>query len=64
MTIEEIKAQLARSAKAEQEHVMAYLVHLRHSRESAVKEEITRRMDDRDRSNWVTLDELEKRWKE
>ena len=64
MTLEQIKGELARMPEAQQDHLAAYMVHLRHLRQPQVRAEITRKNDDRDPSHWVSLDQLKEHWKE
>jgi hypothetical protein len=62
MTIEQIKSEVQGLSEAEQNHLAAFLTHLRHSRDEQIREEITRRNADRNPSNWVSPDELRKHW--
>jgi hypothetical protein len=64
MTVEQIKQELAGMPEVEQDHVVAYLVHLRHLRDPLAHRQITDEIDHRDPSHWVTLDELKEHWKE
>jgi len=64
MSLEEIKAELTRLPEAQQDHLAAYLVHLRHQRDSAVGSETTGRSDYGEAGQWVPLDELRERWKD
>ena len=64
MTVEQIKEELASMPEEQQDHVVAYLVHLRHLRDPLVRGEITRRIDDRDSSHWIPLDQLKEHWKD
>ena len=64
MTLEQIKEGLASLPEEQQDHVVAYVVHLRHLRDPQTRQELTRRIDDRDPSHWVSLDQLKERWKE
>lgn len=62
MTIEQIKSELQGLSATEQNHLAAFLTHLRHRRDGQVREEITKRNADRDSSNWVSPEELRKHW--
>ena len=64
MTLEQIKEKLASLPEAEQDHLGAYLVHLRHMRDPGLRAELTRRIDDRDPAHWTSLEQLKERWKE
>jgi len=63
MNLEEIKAELARMPTDQQDHLAAYLVHLRHRRDSVHRQE-TAAMDDRNSGNWISLDQLKEKWKD
>ena len=58
MNLEEIKTELAKMPTENQDHLAAYLVHLRHQRDAELRREITARIDDKNPAHWVTLDEL------
>jgi len=64
MSIEQIKEELAAMPVEQQNHLVAYLIHLRHERDPKSREELTRKIDDRDPSHWVGLDQLKEHWKE
>jgi hypothetical protein len=59
MSLEQIQAELALLPHEQQNQLAAFLVHLRHQREPGIRQEISRRLDDKDSSHWVNLDELE-----
>ena len=61
MTLEEIKAELTRLPEDQQDHLAAYLVHLRHQRDSAVH---TDTKANGDAGQWVSLDQLKEEWKD
>jgi hypothetical protein len=64
MSLEQIQAELSELPQDQQDRVAAYLVHLRHKRDPSIRGEITRRIDDKDPAHWVSLEELEEKWKE
>ena len=64
MTVEQIKEELSNLPEAQQDHVVAYVVHLRHMREPGTRQELSRRMDDREPSHWISVDQLREHWKE
>jgi hypothetical protein len=64
VTLEQIKKQLASLPEEQQDHLGAYLVHLRHMRDPLLRQELTRQIDDRDPARWVSLDQLKEHWKE
>lgn len=51
-------------SQEQQDQLAAYLVHLRHQRDSRIREEITARIDDKDPGKWVSLGELREKWKD
>ena len=63
MTLEQIKEELATMPEAVQDHLLGYLIHLRNLRDPTVKHEFSKKIDDRDPSHWVSLDQLRERWK-
>ena len=64
MTLEQIKQELASMPEEQQDHVVAYMVHLRRLRDSQARQELTRRIDDRDPSHWISVAQLKEHWKE
>lgn len=64
MSLEEIKTEVAGMSQEQQDQLAAYLVHLRHQRDSRIREEITARIDDKDPGKWVSLGELREKWKD
>jgi len=64
MTIEQIKEELTGMPEQQQDHLVAYLVHLRHLRHPVTRQELTRKIDDHDPSHWVPLDQLRECWKD
>jgi hypothetical protein len=64
MTLEQIKEELTGMPEDQQDHLVAYLVHLRHLRDPFAREELARRKDDHDPSHWISLDQLHERWKD
>ena len=64
MTLDKIKQELANMPEEQQNHVAAYLIHLRHLRDPITRQELTRRIDDKDPSHWISVDQLKDHWKE
>ncbi len=64
MSINELERELTDLPPEQQDRLAAYLVHLRQQRDPKVRKELADRINDRDPSHWVTLDELKQRWKE
>jgi len=64
MTLDEIKEAVTNMSKKRQDELAAYLAFLRHLREPVTPEELARKIDDRDPSHWISLDQLRDRWKD
>ena len=64
MSVEEIKQNLKALSVSEQEEVSNYLKCLRLFSDQSVRDEISARLDDKDPSHWVSLDELKRRFPE
>jgi len=59
-----MKEELAVMPQDQQDHLAAYLTHLRHLRDPEFRGDLRRRIDDRDPAHWVSLDQLRERWKD
>ena len=64
MSLKEIKSGLAELPQADQDHLAAYLVHLRHQRDTSVRREISSRLEDKNPDHWVSIDQLREHWKD
>lgn len=62
MTLEEIKSELAGMRLEDQNHLAAYLVHLRHLRDPQVLRDMTDKNADRSADKWISVDDLRKKW--
>ena len=60
MSVQEIKEKLAILPRNEQDEVIAFLFQLRHSNDSDYQSSISRRLQDKDRSHWLSPDEFER----
>jgi hypothetical protein len=60
MITDEIKETLSRLPRKEQDEVIAFLFHLRHSDQSDYQKDVTKRLGDSDASHWLTPDQFEK----
>lgn len=63
MSVDQIKSALANMPEAEQDQVVAFVVHLRHLRDPEFRRDLARKIDDQDPAHWISLDQLEERWK-
>jgi len=64
MTVDEIKEEVSNLPETQQDQLVAYVVHLRHMRDASTRQELNRRMGDRDPAHWISVDQLKERWKE
>ena len=61
MTIEEIKKEAETLSFEQQGELAAFLVQLRNRRDPSYMAEINERIEDRERSHWLSPDEFERR---
>ena len=64
MSLKEIKSGLDELPQADQDHLAAYLVHLRHLSAAGLSREISVRLDDKNPDHWVSVDQLQQHWKD
>lgn len=64
MSLQEIKTELAELPQEQQDHLAAYLVHLRHQRDSAARREISEAIADKNPDHWLSVTELREKWKD
>jgi hypothetical protein len=62
MSIEELKATVASLPLEQQNHLAAYLVHLRHLHDPVLRDQLATRIEERDAAKWVSVDELRGKW--
>ncbi|MBI3656975.1 MAG: hypothetical protein HY232_11200 [Acidobacteria bacterium] len=60
MSVQEIKDKLAMLPRKEQDEVIAFLFQLRHTDDSDYQSSISRRLQDSERSHWLSPDEFER----
>ena len=61
MSLQELKQELAALSEAQRAEVSAFLFHLRHSADAKYQAILRRRMEDKDPTHWLTVDDFEKR---
>jgi hypothetical protein len=61
MSVMDLKKELIALSTAEQAEVAAFLFQLRRKDDAAYQAKIQRRLDDKDPSHWLTLNDFEKR---
>ena len=61
MNVEDLKREAAALSPEKQRELAAYLVHLRNTRDPSYDDIMRQRMEEKDRSRWLTPDEFERR---
>jgi hypothetical protein len=61
MSVKELKKELGALSAAEQAEIAAFLFHLRRAADADYQTAVERRLNDKDPSHWLTLDEFERR---
>jgi hypothetical protein len=61
MSIAELKAEVDRLTPEEREHLAAYLKIRKQMQDKEFVKELSRKIDDKNPANWITLEEAEKR---
>ena len=64
MSLDQLRNELAELTAEQQNHLAAYLVHLRHQKDPEVRREITARLDDQNPEGWISPGELREKWKD
>jgi hypothetical protein len=63
MELQELQREAERLNPEEQRKLISFLVALDIQRDEGLREELQRRLDDRDPNGWIRLDEAERRLK-
>lgn len=63
VSFKEIKNGVAELPDEQQDHLAAYLVHLRHQRDAQLRQELSSRRDDKNPDHWISINELRDHWK-
>ena len=61
MSFEEIKREVALLNEWQQAELISYALHLRYAHDADYHREVTHRLNDADKSHWLTPDEFEQR---
>jgi hypothetical protein len=61
MNMEQIKREVAALSDHEQAELIRYTLQLRHANDSDYRKEVTQRLNETDKSRWLTPDEFEHR---
>lgn len=59
MTVMDLKKEIAALKPPAQDELAAFIVHLKHERDSEHSKELDRRLDDRNPENWIRLEDAE-----
>jgi hypothetical protein len=60
MSVQEIKEKLTTLSRREQDEVVAFLFHLRHSDDSEYHNALVQRLGDKDPRHWLSPDQFER----
>ena len=61
MSFEQLKREVALLSEREQAELISYTLQLRHAQDASYRREVTDRLNDSDKSHWLTPDEFERR---
>lgn len=61
MSFEQLKREVTGLSDREQAELIRYTLQLRHANDAEYRHEVTERLDDKDKSRWLTPDEFERR---
>lgn len=62
MSLAQLKQEAVELSPAEQGELMAFLASIQVAEDDELRAELTRKIDDTNPANWVSLDDLQKRW--
>ena len=61
MSIEQLKREVTALSDREQADLIRFTLQLRHEHDAEYRREVTDRLNDKDKSGWLTPDEFERR---
>ncbi len=61
MSFEQLKSEVAALSDREQAELIRYTLQLRHANDAEYRHEVAERLDDKDKSHWLTPDEFKNR---
>ena len=61
MSFEQLKREVTALSDSEQAELIRYTLQLRQANDADYRREVTERLNDRDKSHWLTPDEFERR---
>jgi hypothetical protein len=62
MSLAQLKQEAVELSPAEQSELIAFLASIQVAEDDELRAELTRKIDDTTPTNWVSLDDLHKRW--
>jgi len=63
MSLQSLKEKIMRLPIDQQDHLAAFLVHLRRQRDAKGLQQISSRIDDNQPENWISLEGLKAKWR-
>ena len=64
MSLAQLKQEVAALTDQERKSLMAFLASLQVANDTVLRSELTTILDDKDPSNWVSLEDLQQRWRD
>jgi hypothetical protein len=61
VSFEQLKREVTALSDCEQAELIRYTLQIRHTNDAEYRREVTERLDDKDKSQWLTPDEFERR---
>jgi len=61
MSLEQLKRKVTALSDREQAELIRYTLQLRHANDSEYQDEVTQRLNDKDKTHWLTPEEFERR---
>jgi hypothetical protein len=61
MSLEQLKQEVTALNDREQAELISFTLQLRHAHDADYRREVTERLNDKDKSHWLTPDEFERR---
>jgi len=62
MSLAQLKQEAVELSTAEQSELIAFLASIQVAEDDELRAELTRKIDDTNPANWMSLDDLQKRW--
>jgi hypothetical protein len=62
VSLDRIKHEVASLSREDQDKLIAYAIQLRHASDADYRREVTQRLNDQDKSDWLTPEDFERRF--